>query len=587
MGSVRRDEQREGIAHWPRRRAGATVAGRLTTAAALALVLAGCYAGRQDMPTGADGDGGEDGSGSGSSGDESGGVPDDPTSDCAGVGAGLAPMRRLTKVQYENSVRDLFGGVIEPGPTFPESVIHEEYTNNPSANVVSLSAAEDILLAAEHAGQQVVDGIDGIVDCEPGAACAESFVDDLGRRAFRRPLREEERQALLDVYAQVEAEAGFADGIGTVVTVILQAPQFLYLYEEGVAEVEPGVVELSDHELAARLSYMMWDTTPDDELLELADAGLLRDPAELRAQAERLLADHGRSGPALDRFFREWMHFDGVPAFDKDPTLFPAYDDALAAAMDEELSRFVDGVLRSDAPTLRTLLTSPATEVDATLAGFYGVSAPADGWGPVTLPAEERPGLLSRPALLAEHSTASSSAPIFRGRLIRTQLLCDVIPPPPDDAMANAPEYPEGATEREKSDILMQHMNCGACHGLMNPIGLGFERYDAMGAWRDLDVNGEPVDSRGEILGGAEGLAGTFDGVPDLGERLADSDVVAACFARQLYRHSLGLEVSQTLMCASEPVEQAFVASGGDIPTLVLELVTSNAFRMRVLPEGE
>lgn len=553
------------------------------------LLVVGCYAGRQDLPGGAEGDGSGDEAGSGS-GDESGGEPSDPGSDCAGVGAGLGPMRRLTKPQYDNTVRDLFDGAVEPGPTFPASVIHEEYSNNPAANVVSLSGAEDILVAAEHAGQQVVDGIDagsGILECEPGPACAESFIADFGARAFRRPLRPAEHEALLDAYTQVESEAGFADGIGTVVTVVLQAPQFLYLHEEGVGEVEPGVVELSDHELAARLSYLLWDTTPDQELRQLADAGLLRDGAELRAQAERLLADRERSGPALDRFLREWMHFDGVPAYDKDAALFPAYDDALATAMDEELTRFALGVLEGESPTLRTLLTSSTTAVDATLAAFYGVEAPAEAWGPVTLPAAERPGLLSRPALLAEHSTASSSAPIFRGRLVRTQLLCDVIPAPPADAMANAPEYPEGATEREKSDILMEHMNCGACHGLMNPIGLGFERFDAMGAWRELDVNGQPVDSRGEIVGGAEGLGGQFDGVPELGERLAQSEVVQACFARQLYRYSLGLEPSQALACASDPIEQAFVAAGGDIPTLVLELVTSNAFRMRVLPEGE
>jgi hypothetical protein len=552
----------------------------------MGLLLAGCYAGRQEMPPGAEGDGG-DGTDESGGEESSGGEPDDPSADCAGVGAGLAPMRRLTKVQYDNTVRDLFEGAVEPGPTFPVSVIHEEYSNNPAANVVSLSAAEDILIAAEHAGQQVVDGIAGIVSCDPGPACAEGYIDDLGHRAFRRPLTDAERQALLDVYAQAEAEGGFADGIGTVVTVVLQAPQFLYLREEGIGEVEPGVVELGDHELATRLSYLLWDTTPDEELLALADAGQLRDPEELRAQAERLLADHARSGPALDRFFREWMHFDGVPAFEKDAAIYPAYDDTLAAAMDEELTRFVDGVLQGDAPTLRTLLTSSTTQVDATLATFYGVAAPAGEWGEVSLPEAERPGLLSRPALLAEHSTASSTAPIFRGRLVRTQLLCDSIPPPPDDAMANAPTYPEGATEREKSAILMDHMDCGACHGLMNPIGLGFERFDATGAWRELDVDGAPVDSRGEILGGGEGLAGAFDGVPELGQRLADSDAVTACFARQLYRHSLGLEAGQTLACASEPIEQAFVAAGGDIPTLVLDLVTSNAFRMRVLTEEE
>lgn len=559
---------------------------RAIPAAAWALALSGCYAGRESLTAGADGDEGT-GDASGDGGSESGGETDDPTTDCAGVGAGLGPMRRLTKPQYDNTVRDLFGGAVEPGPTFPASAIHDEYTNNPAANVVSLSSAEDILLAAEHAGEQVVEGIDAIVDCAPGLACAQAFVDDFGARAFRRPLSTEERDALLDVYVQVEAEDGFADAIGSVVTVVLQAPQFLYLHEVGAGEVEPGVVELSDHELAARLSYLLWDTTPDEELRQLADAGLLRDDAELRAQAERLLADRERSGPALDRFVREWMRFDGVPAYDKDAALFPAYDDALATAMDEELTRFTRGVLEGDAPTLRTLLTSPATEVDATLAAFYGVQAPASGWAPVSLPAAERPGLLSRPALLAEHSTATSSAPIFRGRLVRTQLLCDVLPPPPADAMANAPDYPEGATEREKSEILMDHMNCGACHGLMNPIGLGFERFDASGAWRELDVDGQPVDQSGEIVGGPEALVGTFDGVPELGAQLADSEVVQACVAKQLYRYSLGLEPSQALACASDPIEQAFVASGGDIPTLVLSLVTSNAFRLRVLTEGE
>lgn len=533
---------------------------------------------------GAEGDSG----GTDTSEDDSTGEPvEDPTEDCAGVGAGLAPMRRLTKAQYDNTVRDLFDGVVEPGSTFPISIIHEGYANNPAANIVSLSAAEDILLAAEHAGQQVIDDIGSIVSCDPGATCAEGFIDDFGRRAFRRPLLPAERQALLDLYVQVESEDGFADGIGTVVTVVLQAPQFLYLFEEGGAEVEADVIELTDFELATRLSYLLWDTTPDEELLQLAEAGLLHEPEQLREQAQRLLADSARSGPALDRFFREWMHFDGVPAYEKDAALFPGYDDALAGAMDQELSRFIDGVLGSGEPTIERLLTSSVTQVDATMAGFYGVTPPASGWGEVTLPAEQRPGLLSRPALLAEHSTGTSSAPIFRGRLVRTQLLCDSIPPPPDDAMANAPEYPEGATEREKTEILMDHMNCGACHGLMNPIGLGFERFDPVGAWRELDVDGSPVDARGEVLSGDPQLAGEFDGVPQLGERLAGSDVVTACFANQFYRHSLGLEPSQALACAVDPIEEAFIASGGDIPSLLLELVGSNAFRLRVVTEEE
>ncbi|MBV1860242.1 MAG: DUF1588 domain-containing protein, partial [Nannocystaceae bacterium] len=230
-------------------------------------------------------------------------------------------------------------------------------------------------------------------------------------------------------------------------------------------------------------------------------------------------------------------------------------------------------------------LTSRDTQVNDALAGLYGVAAPAPGeWAATTLP-EDRPGLLGRAALLAEHSTSTSSAPIFRGRLVRTQLLCEQIPPAPADAMANTPEYPPGSTERERTKILMTHMNCGACHVLMNPIGLGFEHFDATGAWRELDVDGSLVDDSGEILPDTGGVAGEFDGLPALASKLADDDDVAACFATQFYRHALGLEASEVMQCAIEPVQQTFANSGGDIPTLLTALVRSDAFRMRVLEE--
>jgi hypothetical protein len=565
----------------------------VTGRALLALsLLTGCYGGRGEAgdagQTGATGSDGSDGDGSGGSDDADSGAAAD---ECAGLGAGLGPMRRLTAPQYDNTVRDLFDGAITPGPQFPTSEIHEEYSNNPAANIVSLSAAEDIMLAAEHAAEQVVDGIDGVVDCGAmaEAACADAFVADFGTRAFRRPLRATEHELLMSIYAAGAADEGFADGIGTVVATVLQSPQFLYLVEEGTEEVEPGVLALSDHELAARISYLVWDSMPDEALRAAADEGRLTDPDEIEAQVRRLLADTSRSGPALDRFFREWVHFDGVPAFEKDATEFPQYDDVLAAAMDEELSRFVAGVLASDTPTLDQLLTSPATEVDATMAAFYGLSdAPAAGqWTPVDLPAAQRGGLLSRPALLAEHSTQTSSAPIFRGRLVRTQLLCDEIPPPPADAMANAPEYPPGATERERTEILMNHMNCGACHALMNPIGLGFEHYDPIGTWRDLDIDGQPVDASGEIVSGDDEVAGVFDGVGELSGRLAASEGVQSCFVQQMYRHTLGLESKQVLDCAVDPLVTAFADSGGDIEVLIVEMTRSNAFRMRVVQEAE
>lgn len=558
------------------------------------MACVGCYGGLGASDSGeasasaGETDGADDGGDAqdgGETGDDGADGSDDDGAavDCANVGAGLAPMRRLTKAQYDNTIRDLFDGAVEAGDTFPASIIHEAYSNNPAANIVSLAGAEDIMLAAEGAGEQVIDQVDTVVPCAPSAQCAYDFIDDFGRRAFRRPLTTTERDALRAAFDAVDSEEGFADGIGTLVTIVLQSPQFLYLLEAGVAVEEAGVVELTDYELAARLSYLLWDTTPDEALLALAEQGALSEPGALQDQAARLMADTEQSRPALDRFFREWIHFDGVPAYDKDTDQFPAFDDTLSASLDAELSRFIDGVLASDTPTLGHLLTSPDTEVDATLAALYGVDAPAGGeWVAVSLPSEQRAGLLTRAAILAEHSTATSSAPIFRGRLVRTQLLCDQVPAPPDDAMANAPVYPEGATERERSEILMNHMNCGACHGLMNPIGLGFEHYDASGAWREQDIDGSAVNDQGEILAGGTAVIGAFEGVPELGQILADSDDVAACFSEQFYQHTLGLDRSQVLGCAIEPARAAFVDSGGDIPSLILALVDSNAFRMRL-----
>lgn len=558
---------------------------------AIGVLLSGCYHGfGRDDESGSAGSGasGDETGGSGEGGDTAGesGGDDDPSGACAGVGAGLAPIRRLTDVQYRNTIRDLFGGAVEPGASFPTPQIHEEYTNNPAANIVSLDSARDILDAAEDAAVQVIDDIDAIVPCDGGQneACAHAFVDDFGRRAFRRPLRDDERAALVAVYDEAAASEGFADGIGTVVATVLQSPQFLYLVEEGREEIEPGVIELGDYEIASRLSYLLWDSMPDEALFEAAASGGLADDDGVAAQVERMLAVTDRSGPALERFVREWSRYDGVETYDKDATVYPTFDEALTLAMDEELSRFIRGVLLGDTPTFEQLLVSRDTEVDATMAAFFGVQAPAQGWGEVTLPGA-RAGLLSRPALLAEHSTAASTAPIFRGRLVRTQFLCGEIPPPPPDAMGNAPEYPENATERERTEILIGHMDCGACHSLMNPIGLGFEDFDAIGAMRDVDLDGGPVDNTGEIIGGPDGVSGEFQGVPELASKLAADEEVSACFATQFYRYTFGLQSGDVLDCAIDPIAEAFVASGGDVRTLVIELAKSGAFRTRIVEE--
>lgn len=555
----------------------------------------GCYRGPHDDAAAADetaGEGGTQGPASddGSGGSDGGSETGTADGECGGIGSGYAPMRRLTTAQYRNTIRDLFAGAVTPSDAFPTTQVHKSYSSNPAHNVVSLPTANDLLTAAEEVAVQVIEDTAAVVQCqgEPDEACAAAFIDDFGARAFRRPLADDERAALLALY-DLGAADGFADGIGTVVVAVLQSPQFLYLVEEGGSEIEPGIVALSDHEIATRLSYLVWDSMPDEALFAAAAAGELQDPDAIETHARRMLADTERTAPAIERFVREWNHYDGVAAYDKDAIAFPEFTNEVAAAMDGELSRFIQGVLRSDEPTFARLMTSTETEVDANLAAMFGVAAPAPGeWTPVTVGAD-RGGLLTRPAVLAEHSHANSTGPIFRGELVRTQLLCEPIPPPPADAMANAPAYPDGATERERSDILMNHMGCGACHAMMNPIGLGFEEYDAVGAWRDAEIDGGPVDNSGEIVGGPEDLTGTFNGVAELQAKLAASDAVTACFASQLYQYTFGLDSAQVLECAVEPVAAEFVESGGDLRELVVALARSGAFRTRVLEtvEGE
>ncbi len=558
---------------------------------ACAIVAVGCYRGVDAHSDGAEAGGSDGATGAtdGASTGADGGSGDsgaDTDAACGELESGLAPMRRLTAVQYRNTIEALFDGAIVPSDRFPVTQTYKSYSNNPLDNVVSLPSAMDLLEAAEEVAVQVIDDVDAVVGCDGAQdeACATGFIADFAARAYRRPITDDERAALLSLY-QSAAVDGFADGIGTVVAAVLQSGDFLYLVERGTGEIAPGVVGLSDHEIAARLSYLLWDSMPDDALFAAAIAGELQTDDGIAAQVERMLADTTKSGPALERFVREWTHYDGVPAYDKDATLFPAYTEAMASSVDEELSRYVQGVLASDTPTVERLLTSTSTEVDTELAALFGIAAPPAGqWQAVELDAT-RSGLLTRPALLAEHSHSTSTGPIFRGELVRTQLLCQELPPPPADAMANTPEYPPDATERERTEILIGHMNCGGCHTLMNPIGLGFEDYDPIGAWRELDVDGSPVDNSGEVIGGPEGTDGTFNGVPELQARLAASEAVTECVAEQFYQYTFGVLPDQVQPCALAPVATRFVESGGDLRELVMALALSNAFRTRLVEE--
>ncbi len=504
---------------------------------------------------------------------------------CEGVQPGPTYIRRLTATQYRNTIADLFGAQIDPGTTFPTATVEDGFRTNINANIVTSAGAEGIEAAAIHVSLQLTADLPAFVGCDPAAEgdpCVRSFVERQGERIFRRPLRADEADRLAALYPVILATDGATPrhGVEAIVQAMLQSPQFLYLAEIGAEGAEPGeLVDLTGHELAARLSYLLWDTTPDAELLALAASGALLDPAVLEAQARRLLADP-RADAVMIAFFEDLFEVQRL-AEPKDPAAYPGWTPELVVSAHDELGAFVRWVVRDADATLTTLLTSPTTVANAPLASLYGVSGPtsADDWQVVSLDASRRAGLLTQPAFLAGHSYAASSSPIARGAFVRTQLLCQNLLPPPN-LMVDLPAVDPNVSTRER---LAQHRTdpaCASCHGLMDPIGFGLENFDAVGAWRDTEGNAIPVDASGELI--AAGVdATTFVGPVELAGLLAQSEQVAACVALQFYRYAQGRGEEEGDACAVTAHQEAFERSGGNLAEMLVEFVKTDSFRVR------
>ncbi len=560
------------------------------------LGLGGCYSGvdTDASPPGADtaetGETGEGSEGGGGEGEDTGGSDGEiPEVGCAELRPGRAPLRRMSDVQYRNTVDDLFEGQVLASEDFPSTSRAFDFSSDPGANQVTDLAAEQLLLAAEDVGDQVIASIEDLAPCRSGDAvtCAEAFIDAFGPRVFRRPLEAGRRELLLDVFRAAEAEDGYADGIGRVVTVALQMPEFLYFLEQGV-DGDENTLRLADHEIASRLSYLFWDTMPDDELRDLANAGELQDPDVVEAQARRLLAD-ARSAPALTRFYREWLQIRQLRPADKDAERFAGFGANMIASMDTQMQRFVANSLAGEDPTLSHLLTSNTVPVDGNLAPIYGVSGVED-WTTLEVDPQQRAGLLTLPGYLAAHAYTEETSVVERGLLIRSRVLCQSIPAPPGNAMDNAPPLPENPTEADRTRALLDTAACGGCHVLMNPLGMGFENYDAIGAWRETYDNGEVIEPQWTLTAPPEGLEEQdFDGAVELSQLLAGSEPVGACFVSNWLRHSYGAQPGSTEVdqCTLDALSDAFDASGQDIPSLMLAMTRSDAFRYRDISTEE
>jgi len=433
------------------------------------------------------------------------------------------------------------------------------------------------LLASEWVTTTI--NIDAFLDCQTGeteAVCSRRALTAFATSAFRRPLTPGEETLVL---SYLDTGLSLHEATQISLQLILNLPQFLYLDpSDGVPlSGDPSVAHLDDYAVASRLSYFFLNTTPDAELLEAASNGALGTRAQVLPQAERLAKDP-RALEMMASFHADWLNLFQLDTTQRDPEKYPQFDEDLLAAMRKETSLFVNEVVWSGQATWEDLMYSRATWVNSDLAAVYGLEDPGPGWHRVLLD-ENRPGILTRSAFLTAHGYTGSSAPVKRGYFIISELLCEELSVPPDVDMV-VPEDTNGATTiRER---LVQHQtdaSCVPCHKRIDPLGFGFEHFDAIGAWRDNWENGIEVDASGEVE------ETPFDGATELIELVGRDEKAKECYSRRWMEFALGRPATDSDLCTLETVKQRFVASDGNIRSLIVDIALTDAFLYRNLEE--
>jgi hypothetical protein len=348
---------------------------------------------------------------------------------------------------------------------------------------------------------------------------------------------------------------------------MLQDPEFLYRIEVGSTGTEPGTQTLTGHEIATRLSFLLWDSVPDDSLRADATAGLLSDPAHRRTHAVRLLADP-RARETVHRFHAMWLGYRAIPA-----------TPSLLAGFELETNSLIDRIVFDRPSSYLDLFLSPETYLTTELAAHYELPAPANGAGWVPYGSSGRAGILSHGSVLAGFSKFSDTSPTQRGIFVQTRLLCNVVEPPP--ANVNVDEPPMSDDLVCKTDRYAEHRttpSCAGCHAELDPIGLGLERYDVAGRYRTHDDGHEEcvLDGNGELPG-----HGTFNGPAELGQRLVASGELEGCFVEHVLRYAVGRPLLPREASVVGALTDTFRSSGFDAKSLLIDYAASDRFALR------
>lgn len=508
-------------------------------------------------------------------------------------------IRRLTKAEYGNTLRDLFGVDPSIARDLPDEVVGAGYTNTLSALLIEqyLSVANEVLErtfappgAPPTEVQRRLTGAGPAAGEDPEAA-ARAAARSLARLGYRRPPSDAEVDVLMRVFALAEQNGKpYPEAMRLVVKAVLVSPQFIFIMPDDAdrkaeASAAGGIVALDDHQLASRLSYLLWATMPDAELSALADAGKLRDPSVLEAQARRMLAD-ARSRALFDGFGAQWLGLDKIADKSFDAAKFPQMTPAMRGAMYDEARLFFESIVREDR-ALTEFIDGDYTFLNGTLAPVYGLEREVAGgveMRRVKLANANRGGILTMPGVLATSSFPNRTSAVNRGVWVLEQVLGERVPPAPPNVppleKQGGPEKPD-LTLRQRTEMHRSNAACANCHKVLDPIGFGLENFDAIGRWRDADDSGGRIDATGELPGGHR-----FGTPAELKRIIAGrKDDFTRNLAGRLLAYALNHQLEGYDEIVVDRLADAVAKDGYRMQALVVGVVTSYPFTHRRVSE--
>ena len=530
---------------------------------------------------------GSNGSGSNGSGSNGGGQTPTPTpvTPSASLDVGASGLRRLTAEQYRNTVRDLLQlpaarDLVTVGSLPSDGSLGERFASN-VASVLGPADGDKYADAADVLAGKAAENLTNLVPCAPAsgnADCAGKFIEAFGRKAFRRPLTPAEVTRYTAVYT---AGGDFTTGVRMVISAFLQSPKFLYLVEVVPADGAGKVLELDAWAVAARLSYFLLNSMPDDQLFAAAESGALKNLDEIGKQAARLVGD-ARFKETVNYFHDQWMEMELLRSAEKEPMLFPAWNAALKTAQEEQIRRFVQGVMFEGDGKVETLLTASYSYLSGPLYALYGLTPPAgaaaNAWTKVDLDPKQRIGLMTHPGVMAAMAHEDRTSFILRGKLVREALLCTPMPPPPPGVDASETNIDPKLTAQERAAQHRKDPSCASCHAHFDPLGFAFEIYDGLGKFRTTDVTGKAIDSKAEITGTS--VDGPAADAVDLMKKLGSAKDVRNCVSQQWLKFALGRDLDMKEDASTlEALSKALDETGGKMPEMMGAIARSNALR--------